>query len=181
MPNHVRNVLKFKKLKEKDIKAIEHTIATRIGGLADKVNYAIDFDKIIPEPRLKEDCPEDCLVNKDSHIMEDEERPWFDWYTWRNKYWGTKWGAYDCYSIIGKSYITFVFSTAWSMPYPIIERLCLLGYEFELKYADEDYGSNCGILSYKSNSITSEMELYHNDESALKNPEQFAERLWNKY
>lgn len=180
MPNHVKNVLKFRKLNLTDIQIITDMIATEIPR-ADKIDYAIDFNKIIPEPETEEECPEDCLVNKDSHVQEEKDKPWFDWYTWRNKYWGTKWGAYDCYSKIGKSYITFVFSTAWSMPYPIIEQLHVLGYEFELRYADEDLGSNCGILSYEPNGITGEMEFYHDDESALKNPEQFARRLWNNY
>ena len=109
-------------------------------------------------------------------MEEDKDRPWFDWYTWRNKYWGTKWRAYECNSIIKDDSITFIFSTAWSMPYPIIEHLRLLGYEFELKYADEDYGSNCGTLYYEPDGITGEMKMYESSED-----EQFAKELWEKY
>ena len=164
MPNHVRNVLKFKHLKPKDIEFIITTIAEKqdrpVGDFFDAKtfhDYIIDFNKIIPEPKTKKECPEDCLVNKDSHIMEEEDRPWFDWYTWHNKYWGTKWNAYDGYTKVGKSYVIFVFSTAWSSPFLVIEQLRLLGYPFELRYADEDIGNNCGILDY---SETCERRIY---------------------
>lgn len=178
MPNHVKNVLKFRKLKKDDIDFILNTIAI---AAEDDSGYWIDFDKIIPEPQTEEECPKDCIVNKDSHIEIEKDKPWFDWYEWRNKYWGTKWGAYDCYSIIGKSYIKFIFSTAWSTPRPIIEQLRLLGYEFELKYADEDYGHNCGIISYEPNGTDGKMEFYHEDSSSIGAYERFSRRLWEKY
>ena len=176
MPNHVRNVIKFKNLKPDDIAMILNTLATEIPDRPD-INYAIDFDKIIPEPRTIEDCPEDCRVTEKSHIVKDEDRDWFDWYAWHNKYWGTKWNAYDCYSIIGKSFVTFVFSTAWSYPEPIIDRLHLLGYDIEYRYAEEDWGSNCGRMTY-----TSEQGWETQDEyTGLPHPEQFAKRLWDRY
>ena len=173
MPNHVKNVLRFRNLKQKDIEFILDTITDK---LKDDSGYGIDSNKIIPEPEIESGCPDDCKVNKDSHIMEYEDRPWFDWYKWHNTYWGTKWNAYDCYSVIGKSYLELIFSTAWSMPYPVIQKLQLLGYKFELKYADEDYGANCGRLTYSR-----EQGFDHYDESELENPHRFAESLWNMY
>ena len=140
--------------------------------------YFIDFNKIIPEPTAIEECPEDYRVKsaKEAHISEDEARPWFNWYKWHCTYWGTKWGAYDCYTIIGKSFIQFVFSTAWSLAYPVMQKLALMGYNIEVKYADEDYGNNCGKLTY-----TSEQGWTHWDESELKDPVRFARDLWNNY
>jgi hypothetical protein len=177
MPNHVKNVLKFKHLTPDDVDFIVNTIATEMErpDTVDK-QYAIDFNKIIPEPRFEEECPPDCIVNSESHISPDPEKPWFDWYRWRLKYWDTKWKAYDCYSKIGKSYVTFVFSTAWSMAYPIIEQLRLMGYEFELRYADEDYGSNCGIVTWSH-----EQGFNHYPAEELINPDRFARNLWNSY
>lgn len=174
MPNHVKNVLKFKKLKPDDIENIVHLIA--IESEDDPKTYWIDFNKIIPEPKYESECPEDCKVNKDSHISTNPDKPWFDWYKWHIKYWGTKWGAYDCYSIMGKSYVTFVFSTAWSVAVPVIERLHLLGYSFELRYADEDYGSNCGIITYDS-----EQGFEHQDEDSFKDSGRWAINLWRRY
>lgn len=184
MPNHVKNVLKFSNLKPKDVDFILKTIATQDEDAelpADKdTEYKIDFDKIIPEPKTEEECPDEYKVNKDSHIMEYEDRPWFDWYKWHNAFWDTKWNAYDCYTKVGKSYITFVFSTAWSMPYNVMTRLHLLGYDFELRYADEDWGNNCGILMYSS-----EHGFTHYDEDDMiakrRNAQAFARDLWNRY
>ena len=147
MPNHVRTIVKINKLKKDDIDIILNLIATKLEDpdYPDEVkdDYVIDFNKIIPEPTTIEECPEECRVKsaKEAHISEDEARPWFNWYEWRCTYWGTKWGAYDGYTIIGKSFIQFVFSTAWSLAYPVIQKLALMGYNIEVKYADED-GTN---------------------------------------
>ena len=70
------------------------------------------------------------------------------WYNWSTENWGTKWNAYDQMIKEGKTYIEFIFSTAWAMPMPIYKELEKLGLNFEVKYADEDCGNNCGILKY---------------------------------
>lgn len=177
MPNHVRTVVKFNKLKKDDIDIILKLIATcSHSPEKPEGEYFIDFDKIIPEPKIETECPDDCKVNKSSHVELDKDRPWFDWYAWRVKYWGTKWGAYDCYTEIGKSWIQFVFSTAWSLAYPVIQKLALMGYNIEVKYADEDWGHNCGKLTY-----TSEQGWTHWDETELTDSRRFARDLWNRY
>lgn len=184
MPNHVRNVLKFKNLKPKDKEFILNKFTTEVGkdGIY-PLNRHFDFDKVIAEPRKKEECDPDCLVNKDSHVMEDEDRPWFDWYAWHNKYWGTKWNCYDSYVKVGTSTITFVFNTAWSTPYPIYEQLArFFSFEFEVRYADEDLGSNCGYFNYEPDGETGKMKLYHTDaRDCCKDPYNFARRIWNNY
>ena len=176
MPNHVKNVLKFSKLKPDDIRFILDTICSPIEDDTGGITLHIDFDRIIPEPRFESECPEPFKVNKDSHISPDVDRPWFDWYRWRIHYWDTKWGAYDTYTIVGQSYITFVFNTAWSIARPVMERLHLLGYPFELRYADEDYGSNCGRMLWSS-----EQGFQLLGESSFKDPTQWARNLWDKY
>ena len=114
-------------------------------------------------------------MNKDSHVMEDKDRPWFDWYAWRNTYWNTKWGAYDGYTYTGKTYIIMYFQTAWSFAGPVAMKLAELGYDLDLQYADEDYGSNCGRLQYDAK--TKEWARWGMSE--LKpNPETWAKRLW---
>lgn len=174
MPNHVKNVLKFKKLHPDDIPLIVNMIAKESED--EPKTYWIDFRKIIPEPEHESECPDEFKVNKDSHISPLPEKPWFDWYRWRLHYWNTKWNAYDCYSVIGKSYVTFVYSTAWSIPMPIIEQLRLMGYEFELKYADEDLGANCGCITYSS-----EQGFHQEDKSGYVSSRKWAQDLWRKY
>ena len=91
MPNHVMNKWKISHIPQDKLQYIldKLTMITKEG---DRI---IDFDLIIPEPRYKKDCPANCIVNKDSHVIPEKDRPWFDWYTWRNKYWNTKWGEYE--------------------------------------------------------------------------------------
>ena len=185
MPNHIKTVVKFKNLKKRDdVNIILQMIAHELPEGSHLFspdnpdhNWAIDFDKIIPEPKEESECPEDCIRTKDSHIMEDEEKPWFDWYAWHCKYWGTKWGAYDCYSIIGKTYLKLVFETAWSLAEPVMKKLRLLGYDFEILYADEDWGSNCGKIEYDA----SKDVWSHTTGHALPNPHAFAKGLWSRY
>ena len=172
MPNPVMNKWKISPIPQDKLQYIldKLTMITKEG------NRIIDFDLIIPEPRYKKDCPADCIVNKDSHVMEDKDRPWFDWYAWRNKYWNTKWGAYDGYTHTGKTYIIMYFQTAWAFAGPVAMKLAELGYDLDLQYADEDWGSNCGRLQYDSN--TKEWTRWSLDE--LKpNPGAWARRLWN--
>lgn len=179
-PNHIKNVIKISKIKPEEIEMVLDMITDKWCNpdAPGKTEYIIDFDKIIPEPTTIEECPEDCRVKsaKEAHISEDKARPWFNWYEWHCRYWGTKWGAYNGYTKIGKTYIMLVFSTAWTAPIPIIQRLGVLGYPIEVKYADEDYGSNCGRMKY-----TSEQGWTHWNELDFKDPVRFARDLWNNY
>lgn len=79
-------------------------------------------------------------------------KPWFDWYKWHNRYWDTKWNAYETYTYTGKDldgyWVEFEFQTAWCAPMAIVNRLKLLGYPMKYKWADEDWGSNCGKGMY---------------------------------
>lgn len=178
IPNHVRNVVKIKGIPKDKIEYMLNKLAVKYIPLGKaKEEWIIDFDLIIPEPRYKSDCPKECIVNKDSHIAEDKDRPWFDWYRWHLACWGTKWNAYDGYTIIGKTQLTFVFNTAWNTPGEIYAKLCMLGYDIEIRYADEDIGSNCGIIKYDA----SEEELTHQTESDILHPDSFANYIWNKY
>lgn len=181
MPNHVKTVVKFKNLKEKDKDFIKEMIARPLTEKdtlfrADRPSWIIDFDKIIPEPRSKEDCPAGCLITEKSHVVIEDDRPWFNWYEWHLAYWGTKWNAYDGYTEEGKSYLTFVFSTAWSVATPVITKLHLLGYDIDVKYADEDLGINCGTMEYRK-----EDRSWDTDCGDLPNPYSFAKRLWDRY
>lgn len=66
------------------------------------------------------------------------------WYEWCIAHWGTKWNACDVddndlpYSI--------TFQTAWSFPYPVIQKLSEMFPEVKIGFifADEDCGSNTG-------------------------------------
>lgn len=74
------------------------------------------------------------------------EYGWPTWYEWRRDKWGTKWNAYDC--VIEKDQITF--STAWSSPEPVINKLAEMYSESHIEHiwADEDMGRNSGYREY---------------------------------
>lgn len=170
MPNHVINKIKIKKLNPAQVDDFvnRYTIVTEDG------ERIIDFDKIIPEPRLESECPDKYKVNKESHIEISKDRPWFDWFDWHLEYWNTKWNAYDGYVLTDTHSITLVFNTAWSAPTPIYQKLADIGYDIEVKWADEDLGSNCG----KSKWIRSEQRWDMTRPEDMRDPRLFAERLW---
>ena len=145
MPNHVRNVLTFKDLTKDEKEFILERFTTYNEEYGER---EFDFNTIIPEPRYKRECPKDCLVTDKSHIEGDKARPWFDWYEWHNKYWGTKWGAYDGITYDLLDSVEFQFDTAWSAPYPVYEQLAARypNFRWDVKYCDECGGGNCGHI-----------------------------------
>lgn len=119
MPNWCENRITIKpKGKEEADKFLKECCSKN-----EKGKYEIDFDKIIPEPRRIEDCPADCIANDKTPIEKDEDRPWFNWYEWRRRFWETKWGA-DTLSIdVDDDWIDVTFNTAWNPPMPIIKKI----------------------------------------------------------
>jgi hypothetical protein len=79
-----------------------------------------------------------------------------DWYEWACNYWGTKWNAYDqSYGGIietnsGCVEAKISFNTAWSSPLPVITKISKMFPDvyIELKFADENYGSNVGKIVF---------------------------------
>jgi len=72
-----------------------------------------------------------------------------NWYDWHCTHWGTKWDAYQSQdegpTATGIGHI-ITFQTAWSTPTQIIKTLSekFPSAKFEIMYADEDIGNNCG-------------------------------------
>ena len=79
-----------------------------------------------------------------------------DWYSWSNANWGTKWNAYSQNSDEGSNEISF--ETAWSTPYPVIEALSRNYPDavISLRYADEDFGHNCGEYTFQAGDLVEE-------------------------
>lgn len=79
-----------------------------------------------------------------------------DWYSWSNDKWGTKWNAYSQSLMEGSNEIQF--ETAWSTPYPVIEALSHKFPEavISLRYADEDFGHNCGEYTFQAGDLVEE-------------------------
>jgi hypothetical protein len=119
MPNWTANTVTMKGIGKEDLyKFVKDPVTGR------KVKY-FDFDKLIPEPRTKEELitkyGKQYLNNECKNVQKDEEKPWFDWYNWRATFWGTKWNACNCMCSYSDDEIQF--DTAWNEPSPIWEAL----------------------------------------------------------
>lgn len=74
-----------------------------------------------------------------------------NWYNAQCNEWGTKWNA-DCTCVCGEE---ISFNTAWSTPIGIWEALSKIT-PITVAFADEDTGSNCGIIKFKDGHAVSE-------------------------
>lgn len=100
----------------------------------------------------------------------------FDWYDWRIANWGTKWNAYEISTGDNDEAIYNIeFKTAWSMPYEVYIALSNMfpDITFEVEYADEDWGYNCGRVVF----LNGEGE-YEFSGAGSKEDVKFACELW---
>lgn len=74
------------------------------------------------------------------------------WYDWCNENWGTKWDVRESFED-DEGYICF--DTAWSTPMEVITHLSEIykDLKFEVSYADEDLGHNCGVYEVSNGKI----------------------------
>lgn len=113
----------------------------------------LDFNKIIPEPKTKEECLEkygekyldsvDEKGNSTHYLMHENSDDWFNWYDWHRDFWGTKWNACYC-NIVDDNTVSF--ETAWSLPEPVLLKLSEIFPEEEINV-----------------SVSYEMEPYYDD------------------
>ena len=137
MPNHVTNKL-VANGSEQDTKNIFSSLKTETSDF--------DFNKILPMPEELKDTTSGSSEIRNPVLI--EKYGYDNWYNWSNANWGTKWNAYEVEHI---SDTEVQFDTAWSCADNLIAKLSSLHptVEFILTYADEDTGSNCGIITYK--------------------------------
>ena len=104
------------------------------------------------------DTPEDLInyiLEKGSANLEEAQKALDneklyghrDWYGWSRDNWGTKWNAYS-QELREDGVIKF--ETAWSTPEPVICALSRMfpDAQFDVRYADEDFGHNVGEYTY---------------------------------
>ena len=97
----------------------------------------IDFEKIVPMPKT--------VFKGNLGEAERKEHGENNWYDWSCSNWGTKWNASDS-EVEGD---TIQFSTAWSHPEPVIEKLSkrFPDVEFTVSWEEEQgYGAEYTIL-----------------------------------
>lgn len=125
--------------------------------------YEFDFNKVIPEPITKEECPMDCLLDssKEVRVTPPEDKPWFDWYSYHCSYWGTKWNACDSscnLDLLDSGCLYIFFNTAWSPCEPIIHKLIELypNLTIDYKYYEPGMGFAGRLIKEPSEELFSE-------------------------
>ena len=176
MPNHVTNEVKFlgsvesiKELREKCKGEKSPFSFQAFCPMPEELQGTSSPAKIVTEQELQE--WKDKLAKGELSEWEKDYRPLTaseqrelkgkygadNWYDWHIHNWGTKW---DCYDHRGEGDESFViFETAWSTP---IRALLYLSELFddvtiEVRYADEDFGSNVGTYTLQGGEI---IEMY---------------------
>ena len=153
MPNWITNILTIN-ADEKMVQKILSEIKS------DESEF--DFNKIVPQPRELDDTTSPARIVSDEDyekspskgitqtMSEDFIRKYGfnNWYDWRYENWGTKWNADEVY--ISDNEITF--NTAWCNPQPLLVALSRKypDIQFDIKFADEDFGHNTGTYILKN-------------------------------
>jgi hypothetical protein len=165
MPNHVTNEVTFKGSPER-IKALRDICRCGESAFRFQSFFPMPIEllgtsspaKIVSPKELREwkKKLENGLISK----WEEDYRPITEkesatliknygannWYDWHIQNWGTKW---DCYDVISHDDTEIHFNTAWSTPIRAMIRLSELfpDVEINVRYADEDFGSNVGTYT----------------------------------
>lgn len=108
------------------------------------------------------------------------------WYNWSIKNWGTKWNAYDQQERDGD---TIRFDTAWSGVTQLLTKLSTKfpSVTLNYRYADEDTGSNVGILTITDGAIAEDNSPKNQSKEAyelafeLKGGEEYYNLVDNNY
>jgi hypothetical protein len=175
MPNHVSNKLMF----ECADSEYEETKAKfdLVVQLMKTEDNDFDFNALIPYPKEYQWADEArAKALKEGVDWSKAPKDGFNGggYEWRVANWGTKWNAYD---VCVKTYGEITFQTAWDTPTPIFQALSskFPDITFRVEYADEEWGRNCGIASWKAGK-----ELGNLDDTTWEDYpwRLFAEKLW---
>ena len=174
MPNHVTNVL-----------TIESTHEKFIMDFIKGNDEFIDFNTIHPMPEdLRNTSSPTRIITPEEYakqtpdtfnkgITEMMSKTFMikygadNWYDWATRHWNTKWNAYDT-GVTDEGDIQF--STAWSTPVAVIEKLSILFPDdvFRVKFADEDIGYNCGEYTYQNGVMIEAYEPEFGSKEAVK-------------
>ena len=107
-----------------------------------------DYTKKLTEvwDKISKDNDSDSLEHTIQYLDNKRKYGATSWYDWACDNWGTKWNAGSVYWSDQNDIISF--DTAWSIPLPVYKELAkkFPTVKFFVFFADEDTGSNCGIV-----------------------------------
>jgi len=158
MPNHITNRLII-------IGTEEQVAQIRAEIKGEREDQFIDFNTFVKMPVELENTvsPMRILTQEEYDAQELKSRNWGlsrgltkalsyeyqkkfgadNWYDWQTRNWGTKWNAYEQ---VEHEANEIEFDTAWSTPLQAMVHLSKKypQVQFEVRYADEDFGYNVG-------------------------------------
>jgi len=130
------------------------------------------------------DEEKDSAIDLAKKYLSNIEKYWYsNWYDWSIVYWGTKWNGYSSYR---KKYLyewddsLIVFDSAWSTPTPVWEALAkrFPNLSFDIKFADEDIGSNCWMIFIEKGNVLETTDESWNDDFAREVVDQ---NKWSRF
>jgi hypothetical protein len=152
MPNWITNILTIN-ADEKMVQKILSEIKSE--------QSEFDFNLIVPQPDELEGTTAPARIISDEEYAKDSSKGitqtmsedfirkygFNNWYDWRYENWGTKWNADEVW--ISDNEVSF--NTAWCNPQPLLVALSRKypDIQFDIKFADEDFGHNVGTYILK--------------------------------
>jgi len=173
MPNYIKNIVTISCENKNQLDMFVDFVKSE--------EKPFDFNKICPMPQSL-NIQEHKVRNADGYeewkIRYRANRVLYghgSWYDWRIEHWGTKWNAMG-FVERGNEY-EWEFETAWTIPKIIYRTLSRIFPQVKItvNYADEDFGFNCGTITYLKQTATVEY-LEPGSNEAVK----FAEELWGE-
>lgn len=137
MPNDISNRLRL---------LCDESTAEEIWQLISNGDRLIDFNLILPIP---------------ADIPEGEE-----YKKWKDENWGCSRNSYDCVRIKKESgdpdIFEIYFESAWDTPHGVFRKLAEMfpRVAFQVFYASEDRGHNCGIMTYANGEKVNDTEVW---------------------
>jgi len=162
MPSHVENDLFIRGTQSQ----VDEVLAT-IGATRNPATF--DFNTLIPYPERWAQMDKDAEViwkantpNAREAAMDNYRAKWgtendgfnSGGHDWCVSNWGTKWNAYEVIAIFDRPHIhddvkraRISFRTAWSAPFPVVEKLAELfpDVEISLEYFEKGMGFSGGV------------------------------------
>ena len=143
---------------------ILHTVTSPVKILTEK---GIAKEKLEQEKAIKQNPQRAEFLSHTHSITKQMQKEYLkkygadNWYDWACNNWGTKWNCYDQIppefgkEPDGRDNVTFIFSTAWSCPHPLIENLSMKypNVIVRVRWSDEDVSYNIGVVRYLNGKI----------------------------
>jgi hypothetical protein len=180
MPNWTYNIIRASGSKESLDAFLAKTTKVNNSAMYDDERLSFDFESIIPMP---DNIFRGNIGNQEKEHCKANNIP--NWYDWSVENWGTKWNA--CDSVIERESDTFVrlmFSTAWSYPIPVMEKMFDMFPDIEFIVEAEEESEAFALMHTRDDGIIEGTFSYMVDDKVVEydpKREQWVDNKGNGY